>query len=262
MLRRSVFTEENYSPFSFDVEEMNDHFFLVNSVLAQSVFPLNWKRPCAVSMSKVKTVYFIDDLRPISILPATSKIVAHKGSDSCCCAETYFTVPIILTNTIKTNVNGSHMTSLAALDLSKVFNNGNRWGLIMKLVGDLNLLILTVLIRLLVEYTSGYTKILFRKWSLDNSLLINLIKSKAVLFGNANWFGSHLRIFIGISYISICLGICIDNNLTVEKYIKFIHGKVVGTLPSIYSNYIYLPQCIKFCPAHALVMPQVLYGTF
>lgn len=40
---------------------------------------------------------------------------------------------INLTDNIRSNVNGSHMTSLVALELPKAFNNVNYWGLITKL---------------------------------------------------------------------------------------------------------------------------------
>lgn len=67
--------------------------FYVNYILAQSVFPLNWKRTRVVPISKVKRVHSINDLRPISIFPASSKIVGHILS-----AETYFTVPVCVSS--------------------------------------------------------------------------------------------------------------------------------------------------------------------
>lgn len=52
-----------------------------------------------------------------------------------------------------------------------------------------------------------------------------------------------------ISYIEIvdlheCLGTYIGNNVTFEKHIEFVQGKVVGTLRPIYSNSTYLPQVL------------------
>lgn len=91
----------------------------------------------------------------------------------------------------------------------------------------------------------------------DNSLLINPTKCNAMRFGDANRLDFELKILISaIEIVDLhkCLGIYIDNNLIFEKHIELIHGKIVGTFPSIYSNCTYLPQCIKFRLAHVLLI--------
>uniref|UniRef100_A0A1B0BXI4 Reverse transcriptase domain-containing protein n=1 Tax=Glossina palpalis gambiensis TaxID=67801 RepID=A0A1B0BXI4_9MUSC len=70
-------------------------------------------------------------------LAYTSSGTHSQGLDSFCSVETYFTVPVcVSSDTIRSNVNGSRITSVVALNLSKAFNNINHQGLIMKLAGQ------------------------------------------------------------------------------------------------------------------------------
>ena len=54
---------------------------IINSVFMSSVFPEFWKTARTVPIPKSKVINDLNDLRPISILPAISKIVEHLIKD-------------------------------------------------------------------------------------------------------------------------------------------------------------------------------------
>lgn len=102
-------------------------------------------------------------------------------------------------------------------------------------------------------------------WTNSNSLFINPSKTKAMLFGSANQFASNLNIFVENSRVEFvshhrCLGVILDNKLSFENHINCIHSKLYVILRRIYSTNVCLPFKIKCKLAHALLMPQILYG--
>lgn len=99
-------------------------------------------------------------------------------------------------------------------------------------------------------------------WSFDNSLEINPTKSRALMFGN---YDNVLDISVGHNSIEFvehhkCLGIIIDRKLNFTQHIDIVHNRVYGILRRLYSISIYLPHWVKKRLAHALLMPQILYG--
>uniref|UniRef100_A0A1A9V9J4 Reverse transcriptase domain-containing protein n=1 Tax=Glossina austeni TaxID=7395 RepID=A0A1A9V9J4_GLOAU len=87
-----------------------------------------------VSICKIKTIHTLEGLRPISILPAVSKIVEHILKDYSLSAALNLISSsqcATLTNAIRRDVNCGLLTPLVALDLSKAFNSVNHLGLIL-----------------------------------------------------------------------------------------------------------------------------------
>lgn len=100
------------------------------------------------------------------------------------------------------------------------------------------------------------------EWTLHNSLAINPRKTKAMLFGG---HGEDLNISVDNNLIEFvdyhkCLGIIIDRRLTFGPHIDCVHRRIYGILRRFYSLNIYLPFWVKKRLAHALLMPQIVYG--
>lgn len=100
-------------------------------------------------------------------------------------------------------------------------------------------------------------------WSSLNSLSINPSKTKAILFGSQVQSG--FEIFVQNSRLAFvdrlrCLGVTIDRDLNFGIHIDIVHSRVYGILRRLYSAGIYLPLRVKARLAHALLMPQILYG--
>lgn len=120
----------------------------VNSILTYSIFPIAWKTARVVPIPKSRIVHGLDDLRPISILPALSKVVEHILSDqmqSFVCRDIissqyafrrgHSTTSLLLnlTDNIRCNINERKISALISLDLTKAFNSINFLTLINKL---------------------------------------------------------------------------------------------------------------------------------
>lgn len=126
---------------------------LVNFILTCSSYPLAWKNARVVPIPKAKNVYSPDDLRPISILPAISKIMEMILKNqileytSNMISDTQFafrqrhnTTHLLLkaTDFIRHNINDRKLSVLLSLDLSKAFNSINFAHLITKLRDNFN----------------------------------------------------------------------------------------------------------------------------
>lgn len=103
------------------------------------------------------------------------------------------------------------------------------------------------------------------QWTMSNSLVVNPVKTKAMLFGSSNRYISNLNLHINNYQIELvnhhkCLGIVIDEQLNFELHIAFVQRKVSFILRRLHSANIFLPLWIKLRIAKALLMPQVLYG--
>lgn len=121
---------------------------LVNYILTSSSFPQDWKTARVVPIPKSKNVQGPEDLRPISILPAISKIVEVilknqilEHTSSLICDTQYAfrrghsTTHLLLraTDLIRLNLNEGKVNVLISLDISKAFNSINFSLLINKL---------------------------------------------------------------------------------------------------------------------------------
>lgn len=100
------------------------------------------------------------------------------------------------------------------------------------------------------------------QWTLHNSLAINPRKTKAILFGG---HGEDLNISVDSNLIEFveyhkCLGVTIDKRLSFDPHIDGVYHRVYGILRRLYSVNIFLPYWVKKRLAHALLMPQILYG--
>lgn len=105
----------------------------------------------------------------------------------------------------------------------------------------------------------------FLYWSNENCLSINSSKTKALAFGINEQQLLNLNIHVGDTCVNFvdrlkCLGIYLDKCLNFETHIDNISWKVSGLVRQLYSTNIYLPQRIKLRLAHAVLMPQILYG--
>lgn len=111
---------------------------LINSILMTSIFPLPWKKARVVPIPKSKIVHEPDDLRPIAILPALSKVVEHIIKDQILqyCSndinnsqyayrQGHNTTHLLLkmTDSIREQINDGNLSILVSLDLSKAFNS-------------------------------------------------------------------------------------------------------------------------------------------
>lgn len=121
---------------------------LINFIITTSVFPMTWKVARVVPIPKSRVVHGPDDLRPISILPALSKVVEHLLKEQMFRAtvttiyssqyafrQGHNTTSLLLelTDSIRKNVNEDKLSVLVSLDLSKAFNSINFVKMIEKL---------------------------------------------------------------------------------------------------------------------------------
>ncbi|KAI8125992.1 RNA-directed DNA polymerase from mobile element jockey [Lucilia cuprina] len=126
---------------------------LINSILTTSTFPKCWKMARVVPLPKSVVVHGPEDFRPISILPALSKVVEHvirnqmlESVLNCIYVKQYAfrsgfsttSLLLSLTDKIRNNVNNNEFSVLISLDLSKAFNNINHCQLIYKLRNEFN----------------------------------------------------------------------------------------------------------------------------
>uniref|UniRef100_A0A1A9V3K8 Reverse transcriptase domain-containing protein n=1 Tax=Glossina austeni TaxID=7395 RepID=A0A1A9V3K8_GLOAU len=212
--------------------------------------------------------------------------IYSQGPDSFCCAETYFTVPVCvssgrnttsplpnLRDTIRSDVNGSRMTSLLALDPSKAFKN-----VIIKLDGQ-------SACKLVCSYLTGRYQfahingvhsttcrvyagvhqysvlwhLLFMLYVNDLPGLMHSNFCEPCLFAGDTFLlfnreGGDWKVLQEIINESLrqLLEWSMDNSLLINptKSKAMLFGN---------TNRTYLPQCVKFRLAHALLMKQALY---
>lgn len=141
---------------------------LINYILTTSVFPVAWKTARVVPIPKSRVVHGSEDLRPISILPALSKVVEHLlrnqilESTSITIYESQYafrqgfnttSLLLELTDSIRRNINDDRLSVLVSLDLSKAFNSINYARLIMKLRNECKFS--KSACRLILSYLSG-----------------------------------------------------------------------------------------------------------
>lgn len=133
---------------------LSKYFLLfINNILTTSVFPMAWKRARVVAIPKSKVVHGLEDLRPISILPAISKIVEHilklQLFDSIIPSlhESQYayrpghnTTSLILslTDCIRESLNANELSVVISLDISKAFNSIDHHKMILKLKNEFN----------------------------------------------------------------------------------------------------------------------------
>lgn len=101
------------------------------------------------------------------------------------------------------------------------------------------------------------------RWCEDNFIMLNVSKSKAMLFG----FERQIlpTFFINNELIDIVpslkvLGIYVDNDFSFLKHINLLNSRIVSTLRRIHSSCYRLPIKIRKQIAHTLLMPIILYG--
>lgn len=128
------------------VSDLILHIF--NNIIMRSEFPICWKTARVVPIPKKGIVKDLEDLRPISILPALSKVIEHllkeqilemttgKIYESQYAYRVGHTTTFLLlelTETIRRNVNGNKFSALISLDLSKAFNCLDHFNMMIKL---------------------------------------------------------------------------------------------------------------------------------
>lgn len=121
---------------------------LVNTIITTSTFPSVWKIARVVPIPKTKNVHVLDDLRPISILPALSKAVEHILKSQIMSSVSELISPsqfayrrfhnttfllLCMTDDIREYLNNGQISVLLSLDLTKAFNSINFSTLINKL---------------------------------------------------------------------------------------------------------------------------------
>lgn len=142
------------------------HF--VNTILTTSIFPMAWKIARVVPIPKSRLVRGPDDLRPISILPALSKVTEHILKNQMLQAtlgriyesqyafrKGYNTTSLLLnlTDSIRENINNDKLSVLVSLDLSKAFNSINFVTMVLKLKNEYNFS--KSACRLILSYLNG-----------------------------------------------------------------------------------------------------------
>lgn len=143
---------------------------LFNSILTASVFPTGWKVARVVPVPKVSGSCVVDNFRPISILPALSKMFEYIMNDSMMSfvndrnmisnhqygfRHGFNTTShlIHLTDTIRETINKGSCGVLVGLDLSKAFDRVDHFKLISKLREDFRFS--KTACKLLFSYVSG-----------------------------------------------------------------------------------------------------------
>lgn len=123
---------------------------LINFIFTSSTFPNAWKMARVVPIPKIRCSCRVEDFRPISILPAISKIVEHIIHDSILCflndrnmitdyqygfRRGFSTTSHLLhlTDTIRGTLDVGGCGVLVGLDLSKAFDRIDHFKLISKL---------------------------------------------------------------------------------------------------------------------------------
>ena len=123
---------------------------IINTCILENTFPLSWKKAIITPIAKVARPKELKDLRPISVLPAMSKIIEKHVFNQL----TYFTdnnkiIPecqsgfrkdystctslVNILNDIRSNEENKDFTCLALLDFSKAFDTLNHDMLLAKL---------------------------------------------------------------------------------------------------------------------------------
>lgn len=158
---------------------------LVNFILMSSSFPLAWKIARVIPIPKAKHVRRVDDLRPISILPAMSKIVEHIMKNQILQSsqlrihdmqyafrQGLNTTHLLLklTDSIRVNANNGKRSVMVSLDLSKAFNSINFVRLLTKLRDFFNFS--TSACKLILSYLSNRSQ--FVVLSGANSSMLSL----------------------------------------------------------------------------------------
>lgn len=100
------------------------------------------------------------------------------------------------------------------------------------------------------------------QWTRQNHLTINPAKTKAILFGGSE---EQINIYVEHTLVEFveyhkCLGVIMDRKLCFVPHIDYVHSRVYGILRRLYCLNIYVPPWVKKRLAHALLMPQILYG--
>ncbi|XP_075151199.1 uncharacterized protein LOC142225310 [Haematobia irritans] len=105
----------------------------------------------------------------------------------------------------------------------------------------------------------------FRHWALMNDLLVNVAKTKALMFGSNRGLPQLPNLFLGYERIEFvdrhrCLGVVLDSELSFQFHIDALSGRIWSTLRRISSSNLFLPLNVRLKLAHSLLMSQVLYG--
>lgn len=102
-------------------------------------------------------------------------------------------------------------------------------------------------------------------WMFENKLLVNVGKTKAMLFKSPRAQDLCLNLYMNnilVEFVSEmkCLGVIIDENLTFESHINALCSSINYTLIRLYSLNIYLPSNIRKTIANSLLMSRLLYA--
>lgn len=102
-------------------------------------------------------------------------------------------------------------------------------------------------------------------WAHSNSMSINGLKTKAMVFNPFDRFNVALNVNINNTRVEFlnqikCLGVILDSKLNFELHIDLIISRVVQSLRKIYSTNLFYPLNVRYKLAYALLMSQVLYG--
>lgn len=101
-------------------------------------------------------------------------------------------------------------------------------------------------------------------WMVNNGLLINASKTKAIMFRNSSREVVYPTIKVGDEDIRFvdsfkCLGVILDDRLNFGRHMDVLSTRVTFGLRRLYNNGVHLPTRIKYMVAHALLMSHVNY---
>ncbi|XP_075167534.1 uncharacterized protein LOC142239626 [Haematobia irritans] len=242
------------------------HIF--NTIITTSTFPSQWTCARIVPVPKIRYPQGPSDFRPISILPALSKVLE-----------------VIINNQLSDFLSENRLIS--------EFQSGFRKGhstttLMVDLVDDIRRNLdcrnFTVLVlsfgraRLYADdlqiVGSGVECIQFQDrmndelvavstWCRDNFIEVNAAKSKCITFNGSNF--SSLNFFINNSVIDKVdcikvLGFYVDNRLNFDRHINKVISNITFQLRRIYRAGSSLPFTIRRRIGLGLLMPHIMYG--
>ncbi|OXU26039.1 hypothetical protein TSAR_005284 [Trichomalopsis sarcophagae] len=260
---------------------------IFDASLQSGIFPSCWKTAVVRPLAEKSAPEYAEDYRPISILPALSKLLEFVAYDQIDPLQSGFrkslsthTAVIKIVDDIRCNINGGDIILLASIDFRQAFDTVNIDLLCQKLVyygfsdSDIGWIRSFLTERSQVETHDLVTRLnnYLRKikiWGYDNGLLINANKTHTMWLGSRG-FISRLPVLylpnieVNCAIIEPCdslkiLGIVLDSTLSWREQTSATAKKCFAALSRLSKCGDSLPNRTKFMLIKALIFPYFDY---